>query len=279
MELYHPKSNIHVPDLLELPEALGRTTHQGIGAHQDDLELMALDGILQCYQKPDKWFGGITCTNGGGCPKIGKYKDCTDEEIQEIRYFEQLDAAEVGKYGSLAQLGYDSSDIKNRDPNVVDDLVAILKESRPEFIYTHNLADKHDTHVAVAKRVITALRELEGEYVPCKVYGCEVWRGLDWLPDDEKVVFNVSEHEQLKRDLLMCFDSQLEVCNYLEGAIGRQKANATFLETHREDLMEHTIYAMDLTPLVHDPGMDMDKFVDRKMNRFCEDVKKRIKKL
>ena len=51
-----------------------------------------------------------------------------------------------------------------------------------------NLVDKHDTHVAVVLRVIAAIRQMPPDIRPEKLYGCEVWRDLDWMLDSDKVV-------------------------------------------------------------------------------------------
>lgn len=67
---------------------------------------------------------------------------------------------------------------------IIDELYQLISKARPKVIYTHNLADKHDTHVAVAVRLINALRKLPKELRPEKLYGCEVWRNLDWVTDD-----------------------------------------------------------------------------------------------
>jgi hypothetical protein len=88
-------------------------------------------------------------------------------------------------------------------------MVGILRAAKPRFVYTHNLADKHDTHVAVALRVIEALRRLEGAERPERVVGCEVWRGLDWLMDSDKVLMDLSAHENMQFALLGVFDSQI----------------------------------------------------------------------
>jgi len=45
-----------------------------------------------------------------------------------------------------------------REP--IKDVSNLLKAVMPEIVYTHNLADKHDTHVSVALRVIEAIREI-----------------------------------------------------------------------------------------------------------------------
>ena len=44
-------SDLYVPDSLGADEALSRTTHLAVGAHQDDLEIFAYHGIAECYQK------------------------------------------------------------------------------------------------------------------------------------------------------------------------------------------------------------------------------------
>jgi hypothetical protein len=76
--------------------------------------------------------------------------------------------------------------------------------ARPRILSTHNLADKHDTHVGVALRTIESIRELPVAQRPKKLYGCEVWRGLDWLPDSDKVVFNFREYDNVAPSL-RCF--------------------------------------------------------------------------
>ena len=49
-----------------LEAALKSSTHLGIGAHHDDLEFWAFEGIVACRNKPGHGFVGITCTNGRG---------------------------------------------------------------------------------------------------------------------------------------------------------------------------------------------------------------------
>ena len=67
MKLTKSEADVWVPDGLPIEEALGRTTHLGVGAHQDDLEFMSLHGILECYDHDDRWYAGVVITNGGGC--------------------------------------------------------------------------------------------------------------------------------------------------------------------------------------------------------------------
>ena len=43
--------------------------------------------------------------------------------------------------------------------------------------------------------VIEALRELPPSQHPEHLYGCEVWRSLDWMVDEDKVLLDASSRE------------------------------------------------------------------------------------
>ena len=273
-------AEIFVPDGLAVDEALARTTHLAIGAHQDDLEIMAFDGISACFQQNDKWFTGVVMTNGSGSPRAGIYADYTDAEMQVVRRKEQKKAAVLGEYGAQLLLNYPSSAIKdatNKAP--VEDLIELLTLARPDIVYTHNLADKHDTHVATALRVIEAVRSLSAGARPQHVYGCETWRDLDWLMDDDKVTFNISAQENLQAALLGVFDSQVSGGKrYDLAAMGRRRANATFFASHSTDVATGMSYAIDLTPLTADPTLDIQSYVQTFITRFAQDVAERLAK-
>src|SRR5271154_2126118 len=103
MKLHQPNAEIFVPDRRPVAAALKRITHLGIGAHQDDLEFMAFHGILECQASKTKWFGGVTCTNGSGSARAGKYKKFSDEQMLALRRREQNQAAKLGKFGIMIQ--------------------------------------------------------------------------------------------------------------------------------------------------------------------------------
>jgi LmbE family N-acetylglucosaminyl deacetylase len=281
MELGMPTYEIYVPDGAALPEAMARTTHLAIGAHQDDLEIMAMDGILKCFQQPERWFTGVVVTDGAGSPRDDLYRDHTDARMREVRRQEQKKAAYVGDYAAAVLLDYPSSAVKNAaETRVVADLVELLRASRPDVVYTHNLADKHDTHVAVALRTIAAIRALPAAGRPKKVYGCEVWRDLDWPSDSDKVAFDLSAHENLQAALLGVFDSQ--ICGgkrYDLATQGRRRAHATYAASHGTDTATALSYALDLTPLCDDPALDPWTYVSSYIERFSGEVSGRIRAL
>jgi len=274
-------AQLFVPDGLPAEEALARTTHMAIGAHQDDLEIMATDGILTCFQQSDKWFTGVVVADGRGSPRDGLYRDYTDEEMRAVRVTEQKKAAVIGEYGAQVLLDYPSAAVKDRaNKGPVEDLLMLLKMARPEVVYTHNLADKHDTHVGVALKVIEAIRRLPAGERPRRLYGCEVWRDLDWMVDADKVVFDCSGHENLQAALLGVYDSQIAGGKrYDLAAMGRRRANATYYASHATDVATGLTYAMDLTPLIEDPTREVRAYVQEFMDRFAREVCERLGRL
>jgi len=280
MKLYNPSAQIFVPDGKPFGEALARITHLGIGAHQDDLEFMAFHGILECFATDKKWFGGVTCTNGSGSSRSGAYAQFTDAQMMAVRRTEQNNAAIVGQYGAMIQLDYPSSAVKSAtDKFLREDLKAILAASKPEVVYTHNPADKHDTHIGVVIAALQAMRELPRDARPKKVIGCEVWRNLDWLNDSEKVLMDVSGRDNLAAALNGVFDSQIAGGKrYDLATLGRRAANATFFESHATDASNQLIFGMDLTPLVADESKDIVEFVCGHIERFSADVRSKVGK-
>jgi LmbE family N-acetylglucosaminyl deacetylase len=281
MKFHNPNADVFVPDGLDPDAALARTTHLCVSAHQDDIEIMAYHGIAECFGRADKWFTGVVVTNGAGSPRAGIYGQYTDEEMQKVRLREQRKAAYVGEYACQIQLGYPSSAVKDpRHAGVSGDLTAIFRAAKPQVVYLHNFADKHDTHVGVALRAIGALRALRQEFRPTKVYGCEVWRDLDWLPDEHKQPLPVSERSNIAASLVGLFDSQVSGGKRYDLATqGRRLAHATYYASHGTDVETALSYAMDLTPLIEDPALPVAGYVLGFIDQLRADVEQRLAKL
>ena len=278
MKLTNKTADFFVPDGTGQEAALARTTHVGVGAHQDDLEFMAVHGILACFGQTDKSFCGVTCTDGAGSSRAGVYAAYTDEQMKAVRRQEQRTAAMVGRYGAMLQLDFSSKQVKTQDNSLlVDDLYEIFKTTRPQTVYTHAPSDKHDTHVGVVRAVIAAIRRLPPGERPAQVYGCEIWRDLDWLPDDRKVVLNVSDRANISAALSGVFDSQISGGKrYDDAVMGRRKAHATFFESHAVDAATMLTFAMDLEPLVRDDALSIAAYAGALIDALKADVVKRI---
>ncbi|HEY8419478.1 MAG TPA: PIG-L family deacetylase [Clostridia bacterium] len=256
-------------------------TQLAIAAHQDDVELVGYSGILECYNNPREAFAAVVTADGAGSARSGIYKDFSDEQMKKIRANEQKQAAEVGQYQELYLLNYPSAQIKDPlDTEIIDDYIEILTRLKPRVVYTHNLADKHATHLGVAVKVIKAIRSINKSDRPRKLYGVEVWRSLDWMLDNQKVLLDCSSHPNLERALLGVFDSQIMGGKrYDLAAEGRRLANATFFESHSTDRFEKLNFAMDLTPLIRDDSLDICEYVLKYIDDFKKAVFYSLKKV
>jgi hypothetical protein len=97
--------------------------------------------------------------------------------------------------------------------------------------------------------------------------------------DDEKVIFDVSAHDNIQVALVSIFDSQVAGGKrYDLATMGRRRANATYYASHETDVATHTIYAMDLTLLVEDPTLDVQAYVVGFIERLADDVAARIER-
>ncbi len=273
MTFHNDQADCFIADSLSVSAALARTTHLGIGAHQDDLEIMAFHGIAACFHSPRRWFTGLTCTNGAGSLRTGAYRGYSQDAVQRVRRTEQRAAAAVGRYSAMLQLDYPSNAVRSglHQP-LVNDVRELVLATGPKVVYTHSLADRHDTHAAVALHVIRALRQLPEAQQPGCVYGCEVWGSLDWLADNDKVVLDVSGQEHLASALIGLYDSQIDAAKrYDRATLGRRRSNATYLKSHDQASAEQVIFAMDLKPLIlarqFDPVSYLGKLFDRARER------------
>ena len=278
---HNPGAEIFVPDGQEAMPALVRTTHLGIVAHADDLETLAVAGILTCFGDDDRWFTGAVVSDGAGSPRHKEYKRFTDQQMREVRRHEQRKAAYVGEYSACIMLDHPRSDILGgRGEAVVGDLVSLLEHTRPGVLYTHALTDAHDTHVAVALRAIEACRRVRAEARPKRVLGVEVWRDLDWLCKGDKVMMTVDRRQNLQNALLGVFDSQITGGKrYDKAAMGRRAAHATYSESHTTDTCEGIVYGVDMTVLVTDPSLDPSRHAQDLIRNFEAEVLHRIQRL
>jgi LmbE family N-acetylglucosaminyl deacetylase len=280
MRLSRPDADIYVPSGASPAVAFKRATLLGVAAHPDDLECMAYEPIVRGLRKAAEAFAGLVVTSGSGGARAGAYKNLTDLRFAKVRRKEQRQAALIGGYAVQVQLGHSSKTAQ--DPSAtapIDDIEAVLRAVRPREVYTHDLADRHATHVGVALKLVAAIRRLPKRLRPAKLVGCEVWRGLDWLNDRDKVLLRVDGLEQLSGALLGAFDSQLSVKRYDLAVQGRRRANATFFKSHAPDRGEELSFGMDLTPLILDDALSPQTLFGRYLASFQAEVLERLNKL
>jgi len=280
MKFSQTQSNFYSPSGKDFRTALSTTTHLGIGAHADDLEILAFPGISACYGHAKNRFSGVVVTDGAGSPRTGPFASMSNAEMIPQRQKEQRQAADLGKYASVIQLAHPSSTVQQTDRSqVVAELTQILEIARPEVLYLHNPADRHETHIAVLLACLEALRRLPASALPKEVYGCEVWGDLDWVPSSHVVRLPCPASETLGTSLLRCFQSQVEGGKrYDRAAVGRRHAQATFGNPTQPDSAEEVVLALDLRPLLQ--GKDsLTEFLAPTLDLFRKQTLARLEAL
>ena len=133
MNFHLDTAEIFIPDGQSIESALARTTHLCFSAHQDDIEIMAANPIVECFQQKDKWFTGVVVTDGRGSPRNGLYEQYSDDEMRLVRFKEQRKAAYVGEFAAQIMLDFPSKVIKDASRNEpVDDILAIHPRNQAE---------------------------------------------------------------------------------------------------------------------------------------------------
>ncbi len=267
----------HVPSGEAPEDALRRGTHLGLVAHADDLEILGYHGILSAYRDSSQAFVGIVVSDGAGSVKSGPFADLDRAGLVEQRRKEQVRAADIGRYAAVTQLGHPSSELKQLDHRQIDDeLFELLRLVRPRILYTHNLFDRHASHLAVTLRVLRVLRRLPESQRPERVLGVEVWGDLDWLPADARVELPVSGEPELEAELLAVFESQLSAKRYDLATVGRRVAHATFAASDRADATDRLLLAVDLGPLLSAPDLEPLVFAERWIERYRAETSARL---
>lgn len=225
-----------------------------VGAHPDDVEILAGYPIWKNRKDPTVGFTAVVVTCGSRR---------RNDRLAVRRRREQLRAASLGRYTRLYMLDFLSSEIRAAGhPRVVNELVSILERERPRNVITHNLFDRHPTHVAVAHAVLLALRRLALDKRPERVLGGEVWGSLDWIPDRHRVVLTLPDGGKLQRRLLQIFRSQQATGkNYSRAVWARQVAHQTFWDPYQRDLRFPVSMALDMTPLMNTAPFLVQQFV------------------
>ncbi|MEI6102056.1 MAG: PIG-L family deacetylase, partial [Eubacteriales bacterium] len=255
--------------------------------HPDDIEMMAYHAISAALDSRGtrdfadinaRWFSGLTVTNGAGSRKAGNYAGYTDENFNRIRAKEQHLAAGIGKYSAQIQLELTSREVKENRKGAAAKIARVIRELGPEVIYTHSLADRHETHVAVALCTIEALRMIKPKERPQKLYGMEVRGSLDWLAAADKEVFDASAHPNTAQALLGVYDTQIAGGKrYDRAVIGRQEANAAFLE-NAVPKMQNAVFGVDMSRLMEDT-VSPAQFMQELIRGFESETLDRIGKL
>ena len=240
-----------------------------ICAHGDDCELMAIDGIQRGYRASKYTFACVVTTDGVDSERSGRYARSDNEKMASVIVAEQKKAATIGRYNSVYFMNYSTEEVKDQEnEDIVNEYIEIIRELKPRIIYTHSILDRNPAHVAVAIKVINALREMKRSEQPTTLYGCESERDLDWVDSSKVVTFNVSKNLRLQRQLISAHKSSNLSRDYVNAAIGRRLVNAVFNREEKRKTAKLTAKAINMTTLLRRKDLPIKKYA----MSFVEDL-------
>lgn len=266
---------MHVPDGRDPLVALAAATDLGVVAHPDDLELLLAAPVLAARDDPQRSFCGVVCTDGAGSVRPASLADLSAAEFASVRAAEQVVAADAAGMGAVVLLGCASDDVCSTGPArhaIVDALAVLAAACQPDVVHTHDPADAHRSHVAVATATVTALRRLPPGERPARLVGWEGWRDLGWLAADHLVHGDLSGRLDDAVALARHHASQLGPKRYDAAVVGRWQANATFADQRGRDDAAALARGVDLAPLLDD-AVDPGAYVAGLAQSFADRVR------
>lgn len=125
-----------------------------LAPHVDD-ESIGMGGTIYKIRKNNNTILAFTTDSGGSYTKL------TKEELIESRKNEARKVSEYLEIGKLEFLDYPDGKLTCENKNLVKDIVDILKEFKPDIIFTNSLIDYHNDHRETTRSLIRALEEYE----------------------------------------------------------------------------------------------------------------------
>jgi len=102
--------------------------------------------------------------------------------------------------------------------NLVDYIEPILKERKPEIVFTHHIGDLNQDHRAVAEAVLIATRPYPGQYVkklytfdtPCST----VWGFGEFKRFEPNVFMDIDAYSKIKIEALEIYKEEIKDLDY-----------------------------------------------------------------
>jgi len=96
-----------------------------------------------------------------------KKRDFDKKELKKVRKGEISKASQIIGIGQTTFLGLPDSKII-RDPEIIEEMVGIIRKEKPEIVFTFNQKDYHCDHRELSKIALEALEKASWHYLPEK---------------------------------------------------------------------------------------------------------------
>lgn len=279
MEVDEPFNRDNPAHVAALEKALTTATDVTIGAHQDDSEIMG--GAICLQDKEDgkhtHWLSVIVTDGAASNNKLsGEANAKTAREKTAMRHREQREAAALTG-APVIQFNYPSAAVNDhmgpRKKQEVAYALSTAFSAMPEMsrIYSHNMLDKHDTHLGVLTCQIAALRASAPHNPKLEhAYGMEVWGGLTTV-ESELNLFPISETVLEKLyNVINVFQTQIEWQgrDYAKATIDRFRGHGGYVTNpHMDTPPPGMVIGTDMLDLMRNPDKNLSTAIATIMER------------
>jgi len=179
-----------------------------VGAHPDDLEILAGGTLSKCVKRGDKVFNIIMTDGCYGHIKI------KPKELKQIRKKEAENAAStIG--ANLIWMGYEDEYLIETN-EIRTATLNTIRKAQPDIIITHHPEDYHPDHRAVSNIVFAAsflctIPNIKTEFKPCTkmpaVFYMDTVTGLNFQPE---IYVDITDTLNIKIEALKKHQSQIK---------------------------------------------------------------------
>lgn len=180
----------------------------GIGAHPDDLEILAGGTLARYVEKGHEIVMGVVTDGSAGS------KEHPTEELRKIRRREAEKTANMLKaeliwLGEADELVFDNEKTRLK-------LVDLIRQARPDLILTHDPFDYHPDHEIVSRAVfrasfVSTLQNIKSQEPPhdklTPIYYFDTLAGLNFRPNEFVDITDVLE---IKLKMMSNHESQVK---------------------------------------------------------------------
>ncbi len=178
-------------------------------AHPDD-HLTCAGTLIFLKEKGFK-IHEVVATRGEQGPWRKKEADFKKKELQEKRSEEISKASEIIGIKSTSYLNLPDSRVE-KNHETVDEIIGIIREKRPDFVFTINPKDYHTDHTEVSKMVTIGVERASWDFMkekgkPFKTPVFLFSEGFYFGKAD--IIFDITDYTERKKKVANVYDSQI----------------------------------------------------------------------
>ena len=171
-----------------------------ICAHSDD-QVFGPGGTIARYAEEGKNVYTIVFSYGETSHPWYKKKVAAKTRVKEAQAADKI----IGGRG-VVFLGIPETKFLKKKKRIIKQLTRIIKERKPDKIFTHSINDIHKNHREVYKIVSKTYNKMDYK---CEIYSFDIWNPINLIKRNQpKMYVDISDTFKKKIEALKCFRSQ-----------------------------------------------------------------------